>query len=101
MGTKRGSQRKLSASSPTRGKREKEERKVVKSKIELTTQPQPQASSSQMVASLHKYRSGVRQLGGELAKQAVLLAGSNLLNAKLGLWEAIKVVEGKLKERRV
>ena len=95
---KRGSPKTSSASnSPKRGKKKevsKVEEKPVNSKIEHTS-PDTKRSTS------HKlYRKSVKDLGVELEVEAIKRADQNLLTAKLGLWEALGLVEKKLRERR-
>ena len=46
------------------------------------------------------YRGSIVELGKVLAELAIEKAEGNLLNAKLGLWGGIAVIEKKLKENR-
>ena len=97
---------------------EKELKGLVYSKIEHTTSPTPIATpippnlsdnarekvetgKEKIVVSLHKYRTSLKDIGKHVAEEAVRMAEGNLLSAKLGLWEGVKVVEDKLKENKV
>ena len=96
----------------------KELKELVYSKIEHTTSPTPIATPTpppipdrarekvetgkeKIVVSLHKYRTSLKDIGRHVAEEAVRMAEGNLLSAKLGLWEGLKVVEEKLKENKV
>ena len=100
MGKEKGNQRKSSASSGRRKKEAKVEKQMVSSRIENTPTPPTTEKKERMSGSLHAYRSNLKKLGVDLAKEAIKMTESNLLSAKLGLWEAMKVVEEKLKEMK-
>ena len=70
---------------------------LVNSKIEIT---KPQSSKDTQRAGLADYRKGIKDMAVTLKDDAIGLAEGNLLNAKLGLWEAMAVVERMMKENR-
>ena len=47
------------------------------------------------------YRKNVESAGKELAKQAQRLSGGNLLSAKMALWQALSIIEEKMKEMKL
>lgn len=103
MGVERRSQKKSSVSNPSSskggGKRRKKE---VSSKIENTAPATitQNGERNKMSTSLHKYRSGIKEKGEDLAEEVVKRMENNLLNAKLVLWTALQVVEKKIRERK-
>jgi len=73
---------------------------LVNSKIEITKSADEKNSKDRLKDSLQVYRGSIVELGKVLAELAIEKAEGNLLNAKLGLWGGIAVVEAKLKENR-
>ena len=77
---------------------------LVNSKIEITNPSTNSAdeknSKDRLKDSLQVYRGSIVELGRVLAEVAIEKAEGNLLNAKLGLWGGIAVIEAKLKENR-
>lgn len=72
--------------------------KEVNSKIENT---KPAVNRNSKISdSLKSYRVNVKVAGQLLAKEAIRITDNNLLSAKMGLWEAIKVVEDKMRENK-
>jgi len=75
---------------------------LVNSKIEITNSNTNANANAKdrLKDSLQVYRGSIVELGRVLAEVAIEKAEGNLLNAKLGLWGGIAVVEKKLKENR-
>lgn len=70
---------------------------LVSSKIEHT---KPISAKDQQRDSLMSYRKSIKDIGICLKDKALEVSEGNLLNAKLGLWEAMAVIERMMKENR-
>jgi len=71
-------------------------KKVVSSKIEITA---PTLLSKSKSDGIMKYRNGVRVIGEKILAYALELCPENLLTVKIGLMEAVREVEIKMRER--
>ena len=73
---------------------------VVSSKIEHTNpEPLQMSKSDKISVSQLAYRKSIKEIGLEISEYAIVEAQQNLLNAKLALWDAISLIEKKMKER--
>ena len=72
--------------------------KLVSSKIEITNLPK--SAKELQREGLEQYRKSIKDIGIILKDKAIELSDSNLLSAKLGLWEAMAVVERMMKENK-
>jgi len=86
--------------------RKRESKKVVSSKIEITTPPTE--STEKRVAtkvdgrslSLREYHLSIDKMGKEIERFALSLCKENLLSVKMALMQAVRGVEDRMRERK-
>ena len=94
-------QRKSSNSNPTIKVVPTVGEEVVTSRIENTNPlPTPPTKVEKIRNSLGEYRLEMKGNGVKAVERVEALCEGNLLNMKLALWEALRIVEGRMRENR-